>query len=70
MIVKAVYTVPEIARLMGVETKRAIRLLERAHVPVRSGMPRVVYLCDLKAMAPDLWSSLEEAAHVRRLAHG
>lgn len=67
---KAIYTVPELARLMGVETKRAIRLLERAHVPVRQGMPRVVYLCDLKAMDPDLWTSIEEAAHVRGLVHG
>lgn len=66
--IKPIYTVPELARMMGMSRQRAFRLLTRVGVPIQSGDPRTVYLSDIKAMAPDVWSSMEEAAHLRRIA--
>ena len=68
--VKAVYTVPELGRMMGVNKKRLTRLLKRMHVPVQPGCPGIVLLADLKVMAPAVWSSLEEAAHLVLVATG
>lgn len=65
--VKAVYTVPELGRLMGIHKKRVSRLLKRLQVPVQPGSPGIVLLADIKAMAPAIWASLEEVAHLRRL---
>lgn len=67
---KATYTVPELGRLMGVSRFRALRLLKRIRVPIQEGSPGIVFLADLKLAAPALWSSLEEAAHLRGLARG
>lgn len=66
--IKPIYTVPELARMMALTTKRALRLLARAGVPVQPGDPRMVYLSDLKAMAPEIWTSMEEAAHIKAIA--
>jgi len=66
--VKPIYTVPELARMMGISRQRAARLLARAKVPIHVGMPGIVYLSDIKACAPEIWTSLEEAAHIRSLA--
>lgn len=68
MTIKPVYTVAELGRMMGMTRNRAMRLLCRANVPIQPGDPRVVYLSDIKAMAPDIWSSMEEAAHLNGLA--
>lgn len=68
--VKPIYTVPELGSLLGVHRNRAKRLLKRMGVPIRDGKPGLVLLADLKTLAPAVWSSLEEAAHLRRLARG
>lgn len=68
MNVKPIYTVPELARMMCVSPKRAVRLLSRAGVAVQPGDPRTVYLSDIKASAPDIWLSMEEAAHIKAIA--
>lgn len=68
--VKAVYTVPELAKTTAQTPKSLVGLLRRLRVPVLAsgrGKRRLVFLADLKAMAPELWSSLEEAAHLRSL---
>lgn len=71
MIAQAVYTVPELARMMGVDRFRCRRILDQVHVPIqrgKRGQPGLVFLSDIKAMAPAVWESLEEAAHLRKLA--
>lgn len=66
--VKAVYTVPELGALMGGMCRhRVARMLRRMGVPVLAGRPRLVLIADLKALAPAIWASLEEAAHLRAL---
>jgi hypothetical protein len=68
MSIKPIYTVGELASMMSISRFRALRILRRARVPIQPGKPGLVYLSDLKAMAPDVWMSMEEAAHLRALA--
>lgn len=66
--IKAAYTVPELGRMMGLNRHRARRVLNRMRVPITDGVPALVFLADLKDLAPTIWRSLEEAAHLRGLA--
>ena len=68
MNIKPIYTVPELAQMMCVSRQRAVRLLARARVPVQPVSPGIVYLSDIKAMAPEIWTSMEEAAHIKAIA--
>lgn len=54
--------------MMGMSPERAARLLTRAGVAIQAGDPRMVYLSDIKASAPDIWLSMEEAAHIKAIA--
>lgn len=68
MNVKPIYTVPELARMLGISRFRATTLLRRVGVPIQPGDPRMVYLSDIKACAPEIWTSMEEAAHIKAIA--
>ena len=68
MNIKPIYTVPELAEMLGVSKYRTLGLLRRVGVPVQAGDPRMVYLSDIKALAPEIWTSLEEAAHSKAIA--
>lgn len=65
--IKAVYTVPELGRMMGMHRNRVARMIRRLGIPVQPGRPGLVLLADIKTLAPTIWASLEEAAHLRRL---
>ncbi len=54
--------------MLGVSKHRVMGLLRRVHVPVQPGDPRLVYLSDIKASAPDIWLSMEEAAHIKAIS--
>lgn len=71
MIPQAVYDLPDLAARMGMSTWRAKRYLVARGVPVRSsgrGAPRTVLLVDLRESFPELYGSLEEAIHLRRVS--
>lgn len=65
--IQAVYTVPELGRMLRMNRDRTVRMLRRLNVPIKPGRPLLVFLSDLKALAPEVWSSLEEAAHLNGL---
>lgn len=64
--VRDAYAVPELGRLMGISRFRALRLLKRMQVPVQPGNPGMVRRADLETIAPSVWASLEDAAHLRK----
>jgi len=67
---QAVYDLPDLAAKMGMTTKRAARYLEKQGVPVKSsgkGAHRTVLLSDLRESFPEVYASLEEAAHLNRV---
>jgi hypothetical protein len=56
---RPVYSLLELARLMSMSKKRALRLLVAAGVPKeRLGRGYVVYASDLETRLPKLWLSL------------
>ena len=68
---QAVYDLPDLAAKMGMSTRRAKRYLTKAGVTVTCHGERctsTVLLSDLRESFPSLYSSLEEAAHLRGLA--
>lgn len=71
--VKAIYTVPELAEMAGVSRWQMRAVLVGADVPLRPvgvGKERrrvVVLLADLKAAFPELWSSLVERCVLDRV---
>lgn len=71
MIPQAVYDLPDLAAKMGMSTRRAKRYLTKLGVRVicvGSGSTSTVLLSDLREAFPELYGSLEEAAHLRRVA--
>lgn len=67
---QAVYDLPDLAAKMGMTTKRAKRYLTKMGVKVTCPGERstsTVLLSDIRESFPDLYSSLEEAAHLRSL---
>ena len=67
---QAVYDLHELAAQMGMTTQRARRYLEKQGVPVTrggKGTPMTVLLSDLRSSFPELYASLEEAAHLHRV---
>ena len=42
--IKAVYTVPELGRMMGMERHRVARMIRRLGIPVQPGRPGLVWL--------------------------
>jgi hypothetical protein len=60
---RAVYRIPELARLAGISRWRMRRLLEEGGVELsRSGRMRLVYLADVQRALPVLWESLMQRA--------
>jgi hypothetical protein len=56
---QALYTIPELADLVGISRWRLRRLLERADIEMhRSGRIRVVYLSSISQALPELWQSI------------
>lgn len=67
---QAVYDLPDLAAKMGMTTKRARRYLERQGVRIvlsGPGAVATVLLSDIRTAFPDLYASLEEAAHLHRV---
>lgn len=65
---QAVYDLPDLAAKMGMSPRRAKRYLEKSGVrvtPGGRGTPQTILLCDIRESFPDLYTSLEEAAHIR-----
>jgi excisionase family DNA binding protein len=63
---RAVYTVPELAKYAGVSRFFLLRLLRSNDVPfVRSGRMVLVPLCDIELRMPRLWRSIVAAERVR-----
>jgi hypothetical protein len=74
MSIKAVYSIAELGKLMGLDRHQTTRLLEGAGVPMRpiSGDPRskrVVWLSDLRTHMAHAWDSIQERLVVEALAH-
>ncbi len=62
MDLKPCYTVEELARLLHLPERRTVRLLKRLKVlPPKPGREPLVWLADLKKLAPDMWESLSHA---------
>lgn len=60
---RAVYSVPELARMAGISTGRMTRLLTSGHVEIsRAGRLRVVLLEALREAMPLLWASIVRRA--------
>ena len=67
---QAVYDLPDLAAKMGMSTRRAKRYLEKQGVrvtPGGQGTPQTILLSDIRVSFPDLYASLEEAAHLHRI---
>jgi len=67
---QAVYDLPDLAAKMGMSVERAVRYLSKQGVPISTsgkGSPRTVLLSDLRSSFPELYASLEEAAHLHRV---
>ena len=61
--IKVVYSIPELAKVVGVSRFAMGRMLEMAKVEVhRSGRRRLVMLAELKPAMPTLWASIQEYA--------
>lgn len=67
---QAVYDLPDLAAKMGMTAKRAKRYLTKMGVKVTCPGERsksTVLLSDIREAFPDLYASLEEAAHLNRV---
>lgn len=58
---KVFYTVAELAQRIGMSRKSCDRLLVRMGIPMRSGKPRLVWLSDIQAVAPEMFASIAES---------
>lgn len=71
--VAPVLDIRTLAKAMQMTPYRAVRYLETSGVPVKRqgrGSPRTVLLIDLRLAFPQLFQSIEEAAHLGRARRG
>ena len=65
--VKALYTVPELATMIGMQQRTLRRWLSRKHVPLlRVGASVGVTLVAFREAFPDLWASIQAVGGVRQ----
>ena len=66
---RASYTLPELATMLGMSYWAVRRLLARRHIPVdKESVPHRVWLSTLKRHAPEAWESVLTIASLARSA--
>lgn len=62
---KPLYTVVELARLLGLNRRACVPLLRRMGIPIQSGKPMYVWLSDIQSVAPEMYASWSESVRLR-----
>lgn len=65
---KVVYTVAELAVRIGISRKSCDRLLVRMGIPMRPGKPKLIWLSDIQAVAPEMYASMAESDRLKQRA--
>lgn len=65
---KVFYTVSELAATIGMNRRTCDRLLVRMGIPMKPGKPRLVWLSDIQAVAPEMYASMAESDRLKTRA--